>query len=70
MNESIFFIPNIHQDCQTQKVEPYLRNLQGVFSVNIDGINGIVRIRHSRSMQRRELSRTLSKLGFPEQVIV
>lgn len=69
MEESQFFIPNIQEDNCAQRIEQYLRNLQGVFSVRTDTSNQTVVVRHARTMKRRELSRTLNRLGYPEQLV-
>ena len=69
MEESQFYVPNITQDNSAQRIEQYLKNLQGVFSVQINLANHIVFVRHSQKMKRRELSRTLSHLGYPEQIM-
>ncbi|MBL7814799.1 MAG: hypothetical protein JNL70_07310 [Saprospiraceae bacterium] len=70
MEESLFIIPTLAQNDNSQRIEQYIRNLQGVLSIQIDAPNNTLYIRHFRSLTRRELSRSLSKLGFPERVTV
>ncbi len=68
MEESQFLIPNLTEGDSAQRIEQYIRNLQGVFSVQIDTLKEIVFVRHARKIKRRDLVRTLSRLGFPEKI--
>jgi copper chaperone CopZ len=70
MEESQFFVPNILQEACSQHIEQYLRNLQGVFSVQVDTTKQVVHVRHTHRMKRRELSRTLNRIGYPEKTTV
>jgi hypothetical protein len=69
MEESQFFIPNLPEGDSAQQIQQYLRNLRGIFSVQIDIVNQTIHVRHIQNVKRRELARTLNRLGFPEKIV-
>jgi copper chaperone CopZ len=66
VEESQFSISNMACSACEQRIEQYLRNLRGVFSVKTTIETHSVLVKHNRYVQRRELVRALIRIGYPE----
>lgn len=67
MKTSEIFIENLKCAGCANTIKTRLQNLTGVFSVEIDKENSLVKVEHNTAIRRLGIISQLESLGYPEQ---
>ncbi|MDZ7899274.1 MAG: heavy metal-associated domain-containing protein [Arcicella sp.] len=67
MKTSEILIENLKCGGCANSIKTRLQNLTGVFSVEIDQENSLVKVEHNTSIKRTGIISQLESLGYPEQ---